>query len=970
MLKLNRKKWLTGCMAVALALAPILSVPGEAFAATFVASAKVAEVSPTMQRLAGSDRYETAARMAQEGWKNSTNYAVLTAGMDENLVDALAAAPLAKLYNAPILLTGGNVLNPQAEAEITRLKVSTVYVTTGSVVLQKAVMDRLAELGVNTIMLGGSDRFATAVNIAKEIAKVKPFTQMAVTTAWTNADALSVASFAAAKGFPILLSDVNSIPQETADYINSIKDSISDTYVLGLEGVISKSVENVLPAPIRVGGSDRYATNREILKTFASNIAHGKIYVASGEDSHLVDALTASPLAGQALAPVVLTGRTMPVETMTYVKTNLLANQIIALGGETVVPSQSLEAMTTLLTYAENDLTKGSTDAAAPEALADTLKISGNNVTLQNVKVPYSIYVQGDKVSLKNVDVTGTIFLDPGPTGTSNFDNVNAGRIVVLSGDKNSHHFKNTKASELKIDSESRIETSGATNIARTSVSAAAILDNVAGSFGKVEVNQGIKGTDANKTIEFRGVFDQPIVVKDQAIIKAATNASIAKVEVATQYKDDIVTLQGKYNAVEVNKEGNLQVAANASISAQIKVNAQANINADPTSSVAKVEINTTQKDASVKVEGTSISIVNVKSEARVVFPDGTKVKVVIESSGVTVDSGKNAQVTVDSKTYTVQKTGEGKSIEADLSKIVSSIETAIAANNKILQSEMTMVAATRVAAQDKLIAEVATMTAKTETEKAAAVALTAKAATSAQTATTVAAQATAEIQKATQEVAAAVKQVVDAVKQVDTETGTVTPPGPVTPPVSGGGGSSGGSSTVAVSGVTLNKGTTTILVGGSETLTYTVAPTNATNQAVTWSTSDSTVATVNNGVVSGVKAGTATITVTSNADNAKKAQCTVTVSAATSINYITGDQGVTGNVTRTGSSVTISGTATTLSEVSIKVIRPDNTIMYVDVVGVDNNDTFTSSFSMPSGTSGPLTVVVGQGTTIGTGTF
>lgn len=82
----------------------------------------------------------------------------------------------------------------------------------------------------------------------------------------------------------------------------------------------------------------------------------------------------------------------------------------------------------------------------------------------------------------------------------------------------------------------------------------------------------------------------------------------------------------------------------------------------------------------------------------------------------------------------------------------------------------------------------------------------------------------------------------------------------------------------VAVSGVTLNKSSLTIARLGTETLTATVAPSNATNKNINWSSSNSSVATVSNGTVTGVSAGTATITVTSAADSTKKATCTVTV--------------------------------------------------------------------------------------------
>jgi len=82
----------------------------------------------------------------------------------------------------------------------------------------------------------------------------------------------------------------------------------------------------------------------------------------------------------------------------------------------------------------------------------------------------------------------------------------------------------------------------------------------------------------------------------------------------------------------------------------------------------------------------------------------------------------------------------------------------------------------------------------------------------------------------------------------------------------------------VAVTGVTLNKSSVTITRLGSETLTATVAPSNATNQNIIWSSSNTGVATVSNGTITGVSAGTATITAASAADSSKKATCTVTV--------------------------------------------------------------------------------------------
>lgn len=87
---------------------------------------------------------------------------------------------------------------------------------------------------------------------------------------------------------------------------------------------------------------------------------------------------------------------------------------------------------------------------------------------------------------------------------------------------------------------------------------------------------------------------------------------------------------------------------------------------------------------------------------------------------------------------------------------------------------------------------------------------------------------------------------------------------------------------TVSVTGVELNKSTLSLDEGDTYTLTATVAPADAANKAVTWTSSNSSVATVNNGVVTAVSSGTATITVTT-VDGGKTATCAVTVSHTSS---------------------------------------------------------------------------------------
>ena len=83
----------------------------------------------------------------------------------------------------------------------------------------------------------------------------------------------------------------------------------------------------------------------------------------------------------------------------------------------------------------------------------------------------------------------------------------------------------------------------------------------------------------------------------------------------------------------------------------------------------------------------------------------------------------------------------------------------------------------------------------------------------------------------------------------------------------------------VAVTGVTLDKPTVSLVAGTSTTLTATVLSANATNKTVTWSSDKPAIASVDkNGTVTAHKAGEAVITVKSE-DGAKTASCTVTVS-------------------------------------------------------------------------------------------
>jgi len=168
----------------------------------------------------------------------------------------------------------------------------------------------------------------------------------------------------------------------------------------------------------------------------------------------------------------------------------------------------------------------------------------------------------------------------------------------------------------------------------------------------------------------------------------------------------------------------------------------------------------------------------------------------------------------------------------------------------------------------------------------------------------------------------------------------------------------------VPVSGVSLDYTSLTLTEGQTQTLKATITPSNATNKDVTWSSNNTTVATVSSsGVVTAKKAGTATITVTT-VDGSKKATCSVTVNAASvpvtgvSLNQtsLTLTEGQTQTLTATVSpsnatnkSVTWSSSNTTVATVSSSgvVTAKKAGTATITVTTVDGSKTATCSVTV-----------------------
>ena len=158
-------------------------------AATLVPFNVFASTGVTTGRIAGADRVATANLVADSFTTATT--AILAPSADANLVDALAAAPLAG-KTSPILLTSNGSLDAATKAELTKLGVTKVYAVGA---LSQAVVDEVTAMGITATPLKGADRIGTAAAISAQL--TNPAGSFVVGYD-ALADALSVASYAAA----------------------------------------------------------------------------------------------------------------------------------------------------------------------------------------------------------------------------------------------------------------------------------------------------------------------------------------------------------------------------------------------------------------------------------------------------------------------------------------------------------------------------------------------------------------------------------------------------------------------------------------------------------------------------------------------------------------------------------------------------------------------------------------------------
>lgn len=304
-------------------------------------------IESPVTRLAGDNRYETAAELALASGHSPHIY--LTTGHD--YPDALAIGGLAGSEGAPVLLTSPDSLSEPVVEAMVEIDTAEVTILGGTSAVSTDVEEELIGLGLEVERIGGDDRYHTAALLAQGSPTGGT---VYVASGQEYADALAAGPLSAAQDRPVLLTRDDRLPAVSRSALEVLE---PDQIVLvggpsRVADEVLAELEQIAPAQ-RIGGDNRFHTAAllaeyheadETAGGFDSSTAH----VAAGHD--WPDALAMAARAGAQDAPILLVREDrVPPATETALE-QLDARRAIVLGGTAVVSDEVLEDLEVLLT--------------------------------------------------------------------------------------------------------------------------------------------------------------------------------------------------------------------------------------------------------------------------------------------------------------------------------------------------------------------------------------------------------------------------------------------------------------------------------------------------------------------------------------------------------------------------------------------------------------------------------------------
>ncbi|MFA5565945.1 MAG: cell wall-binding repeat-containing protein [Acidimicrobiia bacterium] len=312
----------------------------------------------SINRVSGSNRVETAVSVSNTFFPAASTVILATA---DNYADALAAGPLARKLNAPILLSPANALPTSVSSEIERLGASKVVIIGGTKALSAELETALSTRSLHVTRLSGDDRFATAGAVANEV--IDRGGDVTVSLGWGPqgfADALSAATLGM-KGDTLatLLTQSNGLPAATVASLVNLQPT--NAVVMGGAEAVNASVYSQIAArsnaTARVQGATRYATAVAAARIMENGSSAPSTLIVARGDSY-PDSVVAGALTQRLGAPLLLVPSKVAdgggsaanrlaaqvPELVQYLKDHCeTTDQVVILGGESAI-NPSVEA--------------------------------------------------------------------------------------------------------------------------------------------------------------------------------------------------------------------------------------------------------------------------------------------------------------------------------------------------------------------------------------------------------------------------------------------------------------------------------------------------------------------------------------------------------------------------------------------------------------------------------------------------
>lgn len=302
-----------------------------------------------ISRIAGHNRYETSGSISTKAFEKADTLIVVDG---RNFADALTASSLAGtespiiLYSAlvenhadrlktrNIIIVGGDLSVPSKVDSILKYPERGVENKTNSEAKSKDkdINESIPERKTrNVSRIAGENRYETAAEIADKVLSKKNNHKAIIADGRDFADALSIGSYAAKEGLPIILTDNGKIPESEMKVLK--KYNINELLVVGGENSVPNSAVKGYEKVSRIAGHNRYETSRLIADNLFNNSK--RICIADGRE--FADALSASYYAAKNNMPIILVNRNEKDKTKDLIKARGAEVEII--GGEKSVPS-------------------------------------------------------------------------------------------------------------------------------------------------------------------------------------------------------------------------------------------------------------------------------------------------------------------------------------------------------------------------------------------------------------------------------------------------------------------------------------------------------------------------------------------------------------------------------------------------------------------------------------------------------